>query len=192
MKKHNGLFFTKEGMSSIWSDKGVRIPVTVLKALNSQKIDDDRIFVNGIKKLKNPQIKFLDSKNISHGKQGFIRKIKNEQTLDYLTKINFIDTVSVNKGKGFAGVMKRHNFAGGNASHGASLSHRSAGSTGGCQDPGKTMKGKKMAGRMGSKRTTQLNLKLIQIRKEDNVILVKGSVPGPKRCLVLVRRAVKK
>lgn len=192
MKKYSGLFFTKEGMTSIWNEQGIRIPITVLKVLNSVRIDENHIFVDGIKRLKKPQTKMLDDKNISHGKRGFIKKNDSEQSLDFFENISFVDTTALSKGKGFAGVMKRHHFSGGRASHGESLGHRSAGSTGQCQDPGKTPKGRKMAGRMGHDKVTQLNLKLIQVRKDDGVILVKGSVPGPKRSLVLVRKAIKK
>jgi len=94
-------------------------------------------------------------------------------------------------GKGFAGPMKRHNFSGLRASHGVSISHRSHGSTGQCQDPGRTFKGKKMAGQMGNKRVTTHNLEVVEIYNEDGLILIKGAVPGSKGNLLIIRDAIK-
>jgi large subunit ribosomal protein L3 len=104
----------------------------------------------------------------------------------------YIDVTSTSKGKGFAGSMKRHNFGGTRATHGVSVSHRAHGSTGQCQDPGKVFKGKKMAGHMGDETVTTLNLQVVGIDEEENLILVKGAVPGGKNAWVLVRDAVKK
>ena len=94
--------------------------------------------------------------------------------------------------KGFAGVMKRHNFGGLRASHGVSISHRSHGSTGQNQDPGRVFKGKKMAGRMGNKKVTKQNLKIIEIDNENNLLIVKGSVPGKKNSIIYLKDSVKK
>ena len=108
-------------------------------------------------------------------------------------KVNqFIDASSISIGKGFAGVMKRHNFGGLRASHGVSISHRSHGSTGQNQDPGRVFKGKKMAGRMGHKNVTKQNLKVMDIDEKNNLIVVKGSVPGTRNSTVYLKDSVKK
>ena len=104
----------------------------------------------------------------------------------------FVDASSISIGKGFAGVMKRHNFGGLRASHGVSISHRSHGSTGQNQDPGRVFKGKKMAGRMGNRKVTKQNLKIVDIDKENNLLILKGSVPGKKNSIVYIRDSVKR
>src|SRR5690606_38323399 len=104
----------------------------------------------------------------------------------------YVDVVGTSIGKGFAGAMKRHKFGGLRASHGVSISHRSHGSTGQCQDPGRVFKGKKMAGHMGDARVTQHSLKIVLTDKAKGLIAIKGSVPGAKGSFVLVRDAVKK
>ena len=104
----------------------------------------------------------------------------------------YIDVSSNSIGKGFAGGMKRHNFAGNRATHGVSISHRSHGSTGQCQDPGKVFKGKKMAGRLGNKKITTQNLLILKVDAKNNLLIVKGSVPGHKGCMVRVVDAIKK
>ena len=103
-----------------------------------------------------------------------------------------VDAVGISQGKGFAGAMKRHNFGGLRASHGVSISHRSHGSTGQCQDPGKVFKGKKMAGHMGAVRVTTQNLEVVSTDDEENLILIHGAVPGAKNGWVLLSDAVKK
>ena len=104
----------------------------------------------------------------------------------------FVDVTGVSKGKGFAGAMKRHNFGGGRATHGNSLSHRSHGSTGQCQDPGRVFKGKKMAGHMGNKQVTTQNLKIVKLDEEKDLIFIKGAVPGSDGSYVKVFDSVKK
>ena len=103
-----------------------------------------------------------------------------------------VDVCATSKGKGFAGAMKRHNFGGMRATHGVSVSHRAHGSTGQCQDPGKVFKGKKMAGQMGNKRVTTQNLEVAGVDLEDNLILIKGAVPGPKSGWVMITDAEKR
>ena len=115
-----------------------------------------------------------------------------EITADHFVVGQFVDVCGTSIGKGFAGGMKRWNFGGLRASHGVSVSHRSIGSTGGRQDPGKTFKNKKMPGHMGTDRVTTLNLKVVQTDVERGLILVEGAVPGPKSGWILVRDAVKK
>ena len=104
----------------------------------------------------------------------------------------FVDVCATSKGKGFAGAMKRHNFGGLRASHGVSISHRSHGSTGQCQEPGKVFKGKKMAGQMGNERVTTQNLQVVGVDLEDNLVLIKGAVPGANSAWVYITDAVKK
>ena len=104
----------------------------------------------------------------------------------------FIDATGISIGKGFAGAMKRHNFGGLRASHGVSISHRSHGSTGQCQDPGKVFKGKKMAGHMGSSKTTIQNLEVVKTDSENGYIFIKGAIPGPKGGWVVLNDAIKK
>jgi large subunit ribosomal protein L3 len=111
--------------------------------------------------------------------------------VDVLESGELIDVTAVSKGKGFAGVMKRHNFSGQKASHGVHRVHRMPGSIGACATPARVFKGKRMAGRMGAEKVTTLNLRVVQSDPERELLLVKGSVPGPKGGLVLIRDAVK-
>ena len=127
-------------------------------------------------------------------------KVDKDNILEVGTKLNvdhfkvdqFIDASSFSIGKGFAGVMKRHNFGGLRASHGVSISHRSHGSTGQNQDPGRVFKGKKMAGRMGNKKVTKQNLRVVQIDNDNKLILVKGSVPGKKNSIIYLKDSIKR
>ncbi len=116
----------------------------------------------------------------------------NEFGLEIFKDIKFVDIKSKTIGKGFAGVMKRHNFAGLRATHGVSVSHRSHGSTGQRQDPGKVFKGKKMAGHMGSKLRTMQNIEIVKSDVENNLLYLKGSIPGSKNSEVLVKKSCKK
>ena len=111
---------------------------------------------------------------------------------DRFKDVKFVDTKSKTIGKGFAGVMKRHNFGGLRASHGVSISHRSHGSTGQNQDPGRVFKGKKMAGRMGGTRVTKQNLKVLDIDNENKLLIIKGSMPGKKNTIIYLKDSVKK
>ena len=121
-----------------------------------------------------------------------VYKEGNEFGLEIFKDIKFVDTRSKTIGKGFAGAMKRHNFGGLRASHGVSISHRSHGSTGQNQDPGKVFKGKKMAGHMGAKKVTKQNLKVIDIDEQNKLLIVNGSVPGRKNSVVFIKDSVKK
>ena len=123
--------------------------------------------------------------NIENYKEG------NEFGHEIFKDIKFVDTRSKTIGKGFAGAMKRHNFGGLRATHGVSISHRSHGSTGQRQDPGKVFKGKKMAGHMGDKIRTIQNIEVIKTDKENNLLYLKGSIPGSKNAEVLIRKSVK-
>jgi len=115
-----------------------------------------------------------------------------EITADHFVAGQYVDVSGTSIGKGFAGAMKRHNFGGLRASHGVSISHRSHGSTGQCQDPGKVFKGKKMAGHMGAARVTTQNLQVVKVDSERGLIMIKGAVPGSKGGWVTVKDAVKK
>ena len=153
-----------------------------------------------IKKLNKAQRKLFTNTNIKPKKILKEFKVDTQNILEVGTKLNanhfkvdqFIDASSFSIGKGFAGVMKRHNFGGLRASHGVSISHRSHGSTGQNQDPGRVFKGKKMAGRMGNKRVTKQNLKVIDIDETNNLLIVKGSVPGKKNSIIYLKDSVKK
>ena len=115
-----------------------------------------------------------------------------EITADHYLAGQYVDIAGISIGKGFAGAMKRHNFSGLRASHGVSISHRSHGSTGQCQEPGKVFKGKKMAGHMGAVRVTTQNLKVVKTDSERGLIMVKGAVPGSKGGWVTIKDAIKK
>ena len=153
-----------------------------------------------INNLNKAQRKIFSTANIKPKKILKEFRVDNQNILEIGTKLNvnhfkvdqFIDVSSFSIGKGFAGVMKRHNFAGLRASHGVSISHRSHGSTGQNQDPGRVFKGKKMAGRMGNRKVTKQNLKIIEIDEINNLLIVKGSVPGKKNSTIYLKDSVKR
>ena len=157
-------------------------------------------FNKDISNINKPQRKLFSSIKINPKKILKEFKVDNENILEVGTKLNvdhfqvdqFVDASSVSIGKGFAGVMKRHNFGGLRASHGVSISHRSHGSTGQNQDPGRVFKGKKMAGRMGNRKVTKQNLKIIEVDKENSLLIVKGSVPGKKNSIIYIKDSVKR
>ena len=207
-----GLIGKKIGMTREFLDSGLSLPVTVievekgriLNVITKERRGYDAIQV-GFGKIKTSKIKkqmkgFFAKKstepkkilkefrvdNISEYKEG------NEIGLELFKDQKFVDITSKTIGKGFAGVMKRHNFAGLRASHGVSVSHRSHGSTGHNQDPRKVFKGKKMAGHMGDKFRTIQNLEIVKSDLENNLIFLKGSVPGSKNSMVLIQKNVKK
>ena len=207
-----GLIGKKIGMTREFLDSGHSVPVTVLSVekgriinvITKEKRGYDAIQV-GFGKIKSSKLtnqmkgffarKSTEPKkilrefrvnNISEFKEG------NEIGLELFKDEKFVDVKSKTIGKGFAGVIKRHNFSGLRASHGVSVSHRSGGSTGQNQDPGKVFKGKKMAGHMGDKFRTLQNLEIIKSDLQNNLIFVKGSVPGSKNSLVLIQKNAKK
>ena len=209
----SGLIATKIGNSSFYTKDGSNLNVTILKvdectvskiktfekdgynAVQLASIDTNK----DISKINKPQRKIFVSNNINPKKILKEFRVDNENILEIGTKLNvdhfkvdqYIDASSISIGKGFAGVMKRHNFGGLRASHGVSISHRSHGSTGQNQDPGRVFKGKKMAGRMGNTRVTKQNLKIIEIDTENNILVVKGSVPGKKKSIVFIKDSIK-
>ena len=201
----------KIGMSREFYKTGQSIPVTVLKVETGriiQVIDKEKRGYQAVQvgfgKIKNSKLtkamkgyfakkntepkkilKEFRVKNIDEYKEG------NEVGLEIFKDVKFVDVRSKTIGKGFAGAMKRHNFAGLRASHGVSVSHRAHGSTGQNQDPGKVFKGKKMAGHMGDKARTMQNIEIIKTDSENNLIYLKGSIPGSKNSKVLVKKAAK-
>ena len=120
-----------------------------------------------------------------------IIRLAKKVTVSNFIEGQFVDVTSNSKGKGFAGGMKRHNFGGNRATHGVSISHRSHGSTGQCQDPGKVFKGKKMAGRLGNVQVTIQKFKVLKVDNDNGIILVKGAVPGHKDCVIKIFDSVK-
>ena len=209
-----GLIATKLGSSSYYDNSGSVTNVTVLKvddcivssiktvekdgynALQIASIETGK----EIKKINKPQRKIFANLKISPKKILKEFRVDSDNMLELGTKIGvthfkkdqFIDVSGYSSGKGFAGVMKRHNFGGLRASHGVSISHRSHGSTGQNQDPGRVFKGKKMAGRMGNKKVTKQNLKVVDVDENNKILIVSGSVPGRKNSIVLLKDSVKK
>ena len=190
---------------------GQLVPVTVIKMEKArviQIIEEDKRGYKAVQlgygKIKNSKLTkamkgFFAKKNTEAKKKLKEFRIENtdnykegnEFGLEIFNDIKFVDTRSKTIGKGFAGAMKRHNFGGLRATHGVSVSHRSHGSTGQRQDPGKVFKGKKMAGHMGDKLRTILNLEVVRSDLENNLLYLKGSIPGSKNSTVLLREAVK-
>ena len=206
-----GVIARKLGMSRIFNDKGEHVPVTVLRledveVLSTRSIKKDGYIAVQLgfnnKKLKNvtKPLKGVFAKAKSEPKEKVLEfRVSEDALLNIGDKISVnhylpgqkIDVVGISQGKGFAGSMKRHNFGGMQASHGVSISHRAHGSTGNSQDPGRTWKGKKMAGQYGNVRVTTQNLTVVKLLDDDNLILVEGSVPGSKNGIVTITDAVK-
>ena len=206
-----GVIARKLGMSRIFNDKGEHVPVTVLRledveVLSTRSIKKDGYIAVQLgfnnKKLKNftKPLKGFFAKAKSEPKEKVLEfRVSEDALLNIGDKISVnhyipgqkIDVVGISQGKGFAGSMKRHNFGGMQASHGVSISHRAHGSTGNSQDPGRTWKGKKMAGQYGNVRVTTQNLTVVKLLDDDNLILVEGSVPGSKNGIVTITDAVK-
>jgi len=206
-----GLIGKKIGMTREFIEPGISIPVTVLHVEKGRIIDvitKEKRGYNAIKigfgKIKNSkltkQMKGFYSKKATEPKK-MLREFRvdnigdfkegNEIGLEILKDQKFVDVTAKTIGKGFAGVMKKYNFAGLRATHGVSVSHRSHGSTGQRQDPGKVFKGKKMAGHMGDKFRTIQNLEIVKNDFENSLIFVKGSVPGSKNSFVLIKKTAK-
>ena len=201
----------KIGMSREFFKTGQSVPVTVLKmetgrvinVINKENRGYSAVQI-GFGKIKNSKLTkamkgYFAKKNTEPKKtlkefrlentENF--KEGNEIGLEIFENVKFVDVKSKTIGKGFAGAMKRHNFGGLRATHGVSISHRSHGSTGQRQDPGKVFKGKKMAGHMGDKIRTIQNIEVIKTDKENNLLYLKGSIPGSKNTEVLIRKSVK-
>jgi large subunit ribosomal protein L3 len=151
------------------------------------------------RKLNSPDRGHFEKAGVAAGKRVLELRLDNvddfevgqEIKVDTLAAGEFVDVTAVSKGKGFAGTMKRHNFKGQRASHGAHRVHRAPGSIGACATPGRVFKGTRMAGRMGAEKVTTLNLRVVSADPEKNLLLVRGAVPGPKGGIVVIRDAVK-
>jgi len=207
-----GVIAQKVGMTRLFTEQGEHVPVTVLRLAQCQVVGHRSKDKNGYVALQ------LGSGprrvgNMSKADRGYFAKaniepkrklaefrvsddamipVGAEITADHFVPGQFVDVCGISIGKGWAGAMKRWNFAGLRASHGVSISHRSIGGTGGRQDPGKTFKGKKMSGHLGAERVTTLNLRVVSTDVERGLILVEGAVPGGKGGWIAVRDAVKK
>jgi large subunit ribosomal protein L3 len=208
----SGVVAQKMGMTRLFTDAGEHVPVTVLRLAQCQVIAHRTKDKNGYVAL---QLGSGERRagNMSKANRGYFAAAKVEPkrklaefrvsedamipvgaeiTADHFVEGQFVDVCGISIGKGFAGGMKRWNFGGLRATHGVSVSHRSIGSTGGRQDPGKTFKNKKMPGHMGSDRITTLNLKVAKIDIERGLVMVEGAVPGSKGGWITLRDAVKK
>ena len=206
-----GLIGKKIGMTREFYKSGQSVPVTAVKIDKGriiQLISKDQRGYNAVQvgfgKIKNSKLSkqmkgFFSKKNTEPKKilkEFRVSKLDNykegnELGLEIFKDAKFVDVRSKTIGKGFAGAMKRHNFGGLRASHGVSISHRAHGSTGQNQDPGKVFKGKKMAGHMGSKMRTKQNIEIIKTDLENDIMYLKGSIPGSKNTEVLVKQSVK-
>ena len=209
--KEIGLIGKKIGMTREFYKSGQLVPVTVLKIEKARiihVIDEEKRGYKAVQlgfgKIKNSKLSkamkgYFAKKNTEAKKTLKEYKVSstenykegNEFGLEIFKDIKFVDTRSKTIGKGFAGAMKRHNFGGLRASHGVSVSHRSHGSTGQRQDPGKVFKGKKMAGHMGDKLRTMQNIEIIKTDLENELLYLKGSIPGSKNSVILVKGSVK-
>ncbi|WP_370313284.1 50S ribosomal protein L3 [Sagittula sp.] len=208
----SGVIAKKIGMTRVFMEDGKQIPVTVLQLDNLQVVAQRTDETNGYSAVQ-LGCGTAKAKRTSQAMRGHFAKanvepkrkvaefrvsadnlieVGEEIIADHYFEGQFVDVSGITIGKGFAGGMKRHNFGGLRASHGVSISHRSHGSTGQCQNPGKVFKGKKMAGHMGSVRVTTQNLQVVKTDSDRGVIMIKGAVPGPKGSWVTVKDAVKK
>jgi large subunit ribosomal protein L3 len=208
----SGVIAQKVGMTRIFTAAGEHIPVTVLKLANVQVVSQRTDEKNGYTAVqlgagtrKPSKVPRAERENFAKAKVEPKSKVAEfrvspenlievgaEITADHFVKGQFVDITGTSQGKGFQGAMKRWNFGGLRATHGVSVVHRSHGSTGQRQDPGKVFKGKKMAGHMGAEQVTTQNLEVVSTDKDKGLILVRGAVPGTKGKWVLVKDAVKK
>lgn len=208
----SGVIAQKLGMTRIYNEAGEHVPVTVLRLENCQVVAQRTVEKNGYTAVQ-LGVGFAKVKNTSQALRGHFAKasvepkakiaefrvspdnlleVGTEITVEHFVPGQRVDVTGTSIGKGFAGVMKRHNFGGHRASHGNSITHRAHGSTGQCQDPGKVFKGKKMAGHMGQVRVTTQNIEVVSTDIERGLILVRGAVSGSKGAWILVRDAVKR
>lgn len=202
-----GILGTKVGMTQVWEGDRL-VPVTVLLAGPCPVVQRKTSPTDGYEAVQIGWDEVKD-KAINKPLKGHFQKHDvspqrhlvelrdyapegDEVTVDIFTAGDTVDVRATSKGRGFAGVMKRWNFSGGDASHGAKKNHRKGGSIGQSTTPGRVYKGKKMPGRYGSKKVSAIGLRVVEVRPEDNLILVKGSVPGPNGGVVLVRESGRK
>ena len=201
----------KVGMTQIWDEENRVVPVTVLRVPQCRVVQIKTKLVDGYnalqvtfgevepQSLNQPEVGHFNKAGVEPGKKLLELRLDEVEeyeigqkiSVDILGKGELVDVTAVSKGKGFAGVMKRHGFAGQRASHGAHKVHRKPGAIGQCATPSRVFKGKKMPGRMGSQKTTIQNLEVVQSNDQEETLLLKGSVPGPRGATVLIRNAVK-
>lgn len=206
-----GIVGTKVGMTRIFNEEGVSIPVTVIEAEPNYITQRKTVDVDGYNaiqvtsgvvkpsKVSKPLAGHFKKANVNAGRALLEFRIDDDVEMnvgDALTLEGFeagqkVDIVGRSKGKGFAGVVKRHNFRTQDMSHGNSISHRAPGSIGQCQTPGRVFKGKKMAGHMGNVRVTAQTLEIVRVDQENNLLLVKGPVPGAKGGQVVIKPATR-
>ena len=210
--RRSGLIAQKLGMTRVFQEDGSHVPVTVLHIDVCQVVDQRTMERDGYNAVQLGAGK-AKVKNVGQAMRGHFAKAEVEpkrrlaefrvsedalieigaqMSPAHFAKGQYVDVAGTSIGKGFAGAMKRWGFAGLRASHGVSISHRSHGSTGQCQDPGKVFKGKKMAGHLGAGRVTMQNLEVVDADVEAGLLLIKGSIPGPKSGWVMIKDAVKK
>lgn len=202
---------TKVGMTQLWDDENRIIPVTMLRVTPCRVVQvktDERDGYTAVqvtigqrdpRKLNRPEAGHFAAAGVEAGERLVELRLDDvselevgqELTAELLEAGQKVDVTAVSKGKGFAGVMKRHNFAGQKASHGAHRVHRAPGAIGACATPSRVFKGTRMAGRMGATKVTTQNLTVVEADAERELILVRGSVPGPKGGVVVIRDAVK-
>jgi large subunit ribosomal protein L3 len=210
MTEVRGILGRKMGMTQVFDDGGRAIPVTVVEAgpcrvaqVKTPETDGYtavQLSFGTPKRANKPLSGHYAKAGISPGRylvelrldEPGEWKVGDEIRADIFESGDVVDVIGVTKGKGFAGVMKRHNFAGLGASHGTQRKHRSPGAIGACATPSRVFRGTRMAGHMGHRRVTTLNLQVIKADPERNLLLVKGAVPGPKGGLVMVRTAVRR
>jgi large subunit ribosomal protein L3 len=208
-----GLIGRKRGMTRVFTEQGDSLPVTVIEVSPNRVTQVKTVDVDGYNALQvtmgtkrnslvnKPEAGHFSKSEVEAGEGLWELRLEGEEGTDLETgaELNvtqfeagqMVDVTGTSKGKGFAGVVKRHNFAMQDATHGNSLSHRAPGSIGQCQTPGRVFKGKKMAGHMGDERVTTQNLQVVKVDADRNLLLIKGAVPGAKNGQVCVRPAMK-
>jgi large subunit ribosomal protein L3 len=191
----SGVIAQKVGMTRVYNDAGEHVPVTVLRVENLQVVAQRTQVKNTSKALL---VLFATASVEPKAKVAEFRvspenliEVGSEITVDHFVAGQKVDVTGTTTGKGFQGVIKRHHMGGGRATHGNSVSHRTHGSTGQRQDPGKVFKGKKMAGHMGATRVTTQNVEVVSTDADRGLILIRGAVPGTKGAWILVRDAAK-
>ncbi|MEL0238804.1 MAG: 50S ribosomal protein L3 [Gammaproteobacteria bacterium] len=205
-----GLIGTKSGMSRLFTEEGQSIPVTAISIAGnfisdiktSERDGYEALVVSKIKKSNNrnkSQVEYFKKRDIQPGILGEFKtkdiddhQIGSHLTADIFEIGQYVDVTGTSKGKGYAGVIKRHNFKMQDATHGNSLAHRAHGSIGQCQTPGRVWKGKKMSGHMGNVQKTIQSLEIVELDKENNLIFVKGSIPGFNGSTVKIKPSIKK
>ena len=207
----NGILAKKIGMTQVFEESGDLVPVTVLQAGPMVVVQKKTVETDGYNAIV---VGFgeINEKNVNKPRKGqfkkanasykrYLREFKvedvekynlgDEITVEIMDGVEFVDVIGTSKGKGTQGVIKRHGFGRGRESHGSKF-HRMPGGMGAATWPGKVFKGHRMMGRMGNERVTVQNLKVVKVDKENGIILIKGAVPGPKKGLITVRKAIKK